>query len=123
MTDKELAQRFIETLNELLLLDREAIKNLLCSRVACNKLMADHPSVQVNENTPFKKYSLGALGLLNGLVGVQDDGWGYIAAVFEVRCYRCGEQIDATIRDECPNCNRRSLILGQLIRFELVDHS
>lgn len=122
MTDKELAQRFINSLNELIEIDRRAIENLIGNRVACNEAMANHPSVQVRENKPFKRYSLGTLGLLNGLVGVQDDGWGYIAAEFDAWCARCARNKDGKIGEKCPDCGYE-LSLGRLIRFELIDHS
>ncbi len=72
-------------LNELLAYDSEAIRDLiLFGKVSCNKKMADHPMVRVEAITNPKSYSLGFLGLLNGLFGIHDlSGYGEIVAVFD----------------------------------------
>lgn len=86
MAEKDV-DRFLTFLNELVLLDREAVENLIETRVKCNQQLASHPTVQVMnaaEGAPI----VGLLGILNGLVGVQPEGsvnpgWGYIAASFD----------------------------------------
>lgn len=67
-------------LNELIRLDQGAIEKLVDSRVICNKAMADHPTVQVMqiEDKPV----VGILGILNGLFGKDENGVGYIRAVY-----------------------------------------
>lgn len=70
----------IEILNEAVARDREAINNLISSRVGCNKVLADHPTIQVRFN--YIEHSVGLLGVLNGLFGIDDiSGWGAITAV------------------------------------------
>jgi hypothetical protein len=69
-------------LNHLLFFDRAAIEALVENRIPCNEALADHPSVQVcdlEQGSP----KVGLLGILNGLCGTREDGWGFIAAVYE----------------------------------------
>lgn len=66
----------LETLNELLALDKEAMCNLLEARVECNEAMAEHDTLQVL--AIGKGYMLGILGVLNALFGAREDGWGEI---------------------------------------------
>lgn len=77
----------IETLNELLKLDPNAVEALFKYRVPCNKDLTNHPTVQVKCYDPDKIDKVGLLGLLNGLFGTFDEGpkkgWGPIAAVLE----------------------------------------
>lgn len=73
----------IQYLNSLLLLDNFAISKLVDVRVSANKALADHETVQVlqtgTDESP--EYSVGLLGILNGLCGKDsEDGWGYIVA-------------------------------------------
>ena len=75
-------------LNELLAYDSEAIRDLiLFGKVSCNEKMANHPTVQVGvikNSNGLKSFSLGFLGLLNGLFGIHDlSGYGEIAALFD----------------------------------------
>lgn len=68
----------VDFLNHLLKIDRRAIENLFNTRVFCNKKLAKHKTVQcgkIGENT----YFVGFIGILNGLFGVDDDGWGKIS--------------------------------------------
>jgi hypothetical protein len=67
----------INFLNECLKCDREAITRLFHFRTFCFEEMAKHPTVQV-VRMPDKSYRVGALGLINGLFGVDKDGWGAI---------------------------------------------
>ena len=69
----------INYLNSLLLIDPEALSQLIDYRVITNETMANHDTVQVlkEEDGSFK---LGLLGILNGLCGIDDDGNGYIYA-------------------------------------------
>jgi len=81
----------IAFLNELVELDRQAIGNLVETRVVCNVGLAGHPTVQtlVYNNLPKVDpadpplYKVGFLGILNGLFGIDSEGWGPIAASFE----------------------------------------
>lgn len=69
----------IDFLNELIVLDRDAISALINTRVPCNKQFSEHETIQVlaGEN---ETYSVGLLGILNGLCGVDENGWGFIVA-------------------------------------------
>jgi len=76
----------VELLNSALKLDREALENLCFNRAKCNKKLADHPTIQVHcydENGITGKYSVGLIGILNGIFEVNKDGWGAIAASVE----------------------------------------
>jgi hypothetical protein len=69
----------IDLLNEALALDPVAISALVSNRVPCNENLANHDSIQASGH-PF---SVGLLGIINGLFGVDERGWGAIAAVVE----------------------------------------
>ncbi len=71
----------IELLNTYLNFDRAAITNLIRRQISCNKDMADHPTIQVraDHGIPF----VGMLGIINGLFGTREDGWGHITAVVD----------------------------------------
>jgi hypothetical protein len=89
----------IDFLNALVAIDRYAIAELLCTRVVCNKTMADHPSVQVaagREDMQFGEgfaflapgqFRVGMLGILNGFCGTIEQGprkgWGPITAIYD----------------------------------------
>lgn len=73
----------IAFLNGLLAIDRDFIEAIVAKRFPCNAAMADHPTVQVVSDGPFRA---GLLGILNGYFGAYDDGpragWGPITAVY-----------------------------------------
>ena len=87
MTKQELADLFIERLNEISKADPVAMEWLLENRTTCTKKLADHPSVQVYAAEDGEPPRVGMLGILNGIVGSIDDGpkknWGFIAAVWD----------------------------------------
>lgn len=68
----------LKLLNELALLDNAAVTELIQHRVPCNRHLADHPTVQVGGDEVIAK--VGVLGIINGLFGVNADGWGAIGA-------------------------------------------
>jgi len=72
----------INCLNEIFKHDPEAVALLVKNRIPCNKALAAHESVQVRENCDGK-FSVGILGILNGLFGADEKGYGPIAAVCE----------------------------------------
>ena len=93
----ELAQNICEFMNSLMKLDENTIRALVEvrvsldkdtahylveTRVCCSKEFADHPTVQVSTPANSKIPSVGLLGILNGFVGVDDQQWGYIAAIY-----------------------------------------
>ena len=71
----------IERLNSMLEVDPEAMARLIEMRIPCTEL-ADHPTAQVYEAEDSTCY-VGHLGLLNGIFGIDDNGWGPIAAIYE----------------------------------------
>ncbi len=72
----------IQFLNELNKIDSFALSKLMNFRVSTNKAMADHETVQVLEDKKDNEidYKFGLLGILNGLCGIDEQGWGYIVA-------------------------------------------
>ena len=84
MADRILAAQVIEYLNGLLRVDREAIAELVDSRVPCNRKLADHPTVQVGLADEMPGcFEVGILGVLNGMCGVKHDGYGLLRAEYE----------------------------------------
>lgn len=77
----------VKYLNELLEADNEAIKSLVQHRVKTNDKMMEHPSICVmcdsDENGNPINPVVGLLGVINGLVGLGQNGWHYIAAEFD----------------------------------------
>jgi hypothetical protein len=61
-------EKIVDLLNEALVRDPEAMTALVKSRVPCNESLANHPTIQVAvEPGESIEYSLGLVGLLNGL--------------------------------------------------------
>ncbi len=71
----------IATLNSILQADHEAIRKLIERRIPCNQALADHPTVQVDGIADG--HYVGMLGIINGLFGVDEREWGYIAAQYD----------------------------------------
>ena len=67
----------IKVLNEAVALEPEAITRLMFHRVRIGKELADHPTIQCRSSGP-DIYEVSALGLINGLFGVDEDDWGFI---------------------------------------------
>ncbi|MFA7120750.1 MAG: hypothetical protein WC277_04680 [Bacilli bacterium] len=76
MADVELASDVVDFLNDLVEVDGEAVEKLFECHVPCNKGLADHPTVQVAKQ--HGGWKVGMLGLLNGLVGKNEAGYGPI---------------------------------------------
>ena len=75
--DKISIKETVDYLNDLLKVDPDAINALFSIRVGCNKSLADHPTLQVIGLS--KDYFIfGIIGLLNGLFGIDEHGWGHI---------------------------------------------
>jgi hypothetical protein len=75
----------VRVLNEAVKADRMAIVNLIDHRVPCNEELAEHPSIQVSCKRPGEKggvigCKVGMLGIINGIFGVDEQDWGFIAA-------------------------------------------
>lgn len=108
----------IKLLNEAVQADAKAMRDLIESRVECNATFAAHPTIQVANYHKKDAYTVGLLGILNGLFGIDDKGWGSIAAVFSVDCPRGHETPElAGVGELCSTC-KEELILGKLEGFE-----
>lgn len=116
----------VELLNNAVATDPQGMKSLVEKRVRCNKELGDHPTIQVSlrerpalarGGSPTKVYEVGFLGMLNGIFGIDDDGWGAIVARFTVDCpsgHEWPEKLQ--VGDECPTCGE-VLVLGRLLEF------
>jgi hypothetical protein len=71
----------VNFLNSILKIDQSAITSLFSMRIACNKDIADHPTVQVGCEGNYCQ--VGMIGILNGLFGKDRYGWGHISADYE----------------------------------------
>lgn len=71
----------IALLNEALKADPLAITVLIAGRVECNAQLADHPTIQCGAEA--RAFTVGPLGILNGLFGVDARGYGPISAVVD----------------------------------------
>lgn len=79
-------EQAVEVLNRIHAADPTVMPALIAVRVACNEAVGDDPTVQVmrrkSEGNTYKD-EVGFLGVLNGIFGVKEDGWGYIAAYYK----------------------------------------
>lgn len=87
--EKRPAEAIVALMNELLEMDPVAVSALCHVRVPCNETLAAHPKVQVallrdpaEAGSNGDEYSVGLLGVLNGLGGADYLGRGAIAAYF-----------------------------------------
>src|SRR5574343_1660981 len=85
----DFAQKFVDYLNGLIKIDRNAITALIEARVPCNDDLANHPTVQCHvdafcideNNNAVNKSNIGILGIINGFIGEDvicacyDDNW------------------------------------------------
>ncbi len=149
--NEAIADRMVEVLNEAYRLDPECIAQLMDGPIVpCNAELADHSTIQIwdhldlatlerladqNPDGESKTAGVRVLGLLNGFTGKYPDGYGRIAASYEVDCPVHGSQ-DGIVGDICPACIARNpqkddedtvedheLILGKLLGFARVDAS
>jgi len=78
-------------LNELKALDREVAVALFTDgkaegefvrdiRMICNDKVANHETIQVRYHEKHKIHTVGFLGLLNGMFGVDEEGFGPMVA-------------------------------------------
>lgn len=71
-------QSIVDLLNEVLEINPEALLALLKVKVPCNDALADHPRIQVGVGEFDSHFSLGFLGLLQGL----SNGDEYLASIW-----------------------------------------
>ena len=76
-------QIIIDKLNQILLKDSIAISALIEHRIPCSDLLGKDETVQCNFDKDINGFTVGMLGIINGLVGVKDDGWGFIQAEYD----------------------------------------
>lgn len=108
----------IELLNDAFGKDPNAMNDLVKTRVTCNDALADHPTIQVGQFGD--EYKVGLIGILNGIFGMAEDGFGAIAGSFGVVCPNGHEVPDkATLRDKCLTCGN-DLELGKLLGFRCI---
>lgn len=70
-------QSAVKLLNEALNIDCVAINALFGMRTSCNKKLSKHKTIQVVK--VFDDfYQVGFMGILNGMFGVDENGWGCI---------------------------------------------
>jgi len=65
----------VELLNEIVKIDPTLARSLLFTRIPCTKELCDHPTIQV-----ARFGVVGTLGILNGIFGINENGWGCILA-------------------------------------------
>lgn len=75
----------VEVLNRIHSKDPTVLPALIFFRTPCNDELAHDDTVQVGrvEGT-IDKFEVGFLGVLNGIFGVDETGWGYIYAHFDI---------------------------------------
>lgn len=131
------ADDVVALLNEAFSLDPAAVQALVDHRVPCNKALGDHPTIQVGIAANWRKrrpndhnlpddaeYTVGLLGLLNGIFGKPEGG--PIAAIYNFVCDTCkaenvpefDEPRKLTSGDLCPLCYKGKLVLGQVAGFK-----
>ncbi len=71
----------IEVLNRVNEADPTVLPLLIDYRVPCNRAVADDPTVQVGVHDDV--WSVGVLGIVNGIVGIDTNGSGFIAAHYD----------------------------------------
>jgi hypothetical protein len=91
--NRDLAQRIVDLLNDMLRLDPKATSELFGVHVECNEALAAHPTIQVGPLKGSAVCYVGILGVLNGLVGVTAETWGIVAAVIEGDEWEKGTEI------------------------------
>lgn len=73
----------IDFLNEMFSLDPVLTETLIKTRFQCNEKITSHETIQVLCDPDGSNPQVGLLGILNGLVGCDDVGYGFIYAEFD----------------------------------------
>lgn len=109
--DKISPQDVCDLLNELLAKDPESVNELISLRVPCNQEIADHPTVQVMCHPDINKPSVGMLGILNGLFGLNDeDGFGAIVFMTNSDSETCKFELSEQYRSRCVACKDTGIV-------------
>lgn len=77
----EAVDQAIEVLNRIHKADPTVMDALIRFRVPCNDEVRDDPTVQVGMISG--QAHVGILGIINGLFGTDENGWGFIYANFD----------------------------------------
>ena len=70
----------LRVMNEALDADPEAITKLVEKRVECNQKLVEHPTIRCAKSHPFQSHTIGLMGILNGIAGEGQPGFGPICA-------------------------------------------
>lgn len=83
MIKKSITPRDVcDLLNEMLKLDPDCVNSLILGRSFCNEKIAKHKTIQVLHNKKTKQNFVGLMGVINGFFGIDTDGMGAIAFIF-----------------------------------------
>jgi hypothetical protein len=72
MDKNNIVQSMLDCLNEALKQDHKAVQKILEYRIPCSKDIADNKDIVVQENKESKIFTLGALGIINGMLNAAD---------------------------------------------------
>lgn len=64
--------------NEMLELDSGVTNSLINNRTKCNDKFTDHPTIQVQQRVEDPSPKVGILGIINGIFGINEHGFGPI---------------------------------------------
>ena len=79
---KPVIDHAVKVLNEALELDRECLQTLVYSEATTGvEAFIEHPTIQVWERDKDGISRVRVLGLINGLFGADENGWGFISAI------------------------------------------
>lgn len=73
----------VDVLNRIHSKDRTVLPALIFFRTPCNDELANDETVQCGLVEGTDKFEVGFLGVLNGIFGIDERGWGYIYAHFD----------------------------------------
>lgn len=80
----EAAIEAVRVLNRIHAEDATVMPALIAYRVPCNEALTDDETVQVGRAVPNEpQCEVGLLGILNGIFGINDNRYGYIAAIYD----------------------------------------
>jgi hypothetical protein len=86
-TLREMRAEAVRVLNEAIALDPEAVRRICNARAPCNEELSVHPTIQVGSGAsvgrPEHDWLVGVLGIVNGICGVDDNGWGFVGIDFD----------------------------------------
>lgn len=117
---KDFAARAVRVLNEALDADGSAVRALFAHWVMVNRALANHKTIQA-DTTLDGGCRVRLLGVINGIVGVKENGSGYVAAVCDVTCRQHGTTgggEGCVVGEPCEveGCSER-LELGSIRKF------